>query len=331
MIDVESGSISKMEGIPFARPQTPQALLHRAPDKPNTTDDASSGPKKYIILLLAPTSVAGKVQIAKLVSKSLSCPLFQGDSLHESSAKAATVGASRSDDGGRGRYQRMWLSKMTRTGLLFPEESRPANEGFSGYGGTSSSSTSTSRRGSVSSISSTNSFSGGYATGSTIDVGNQSTGSGSAFPTQQHINQPVFTVSEEERRRKLNPALMVLTHPELEVWHKNAIREATGEYGIGIIFVPLHKTGTDASEDREEEEVELPVLRPLDPSTIAGFTSFDALRAAGAGLNAGRRLKYGKGKKGSLREEMLLDINVDGNVEDITEEVINAVNDVMSA
>jgi hypothetical protein len=78
----------------------------------------------------------------------LSCPLFQGDSLHETSAKAASVGASRrpiDDDElagtGRGlneaRYQRMWLSKITRTGYLFPEESRPAmsSEGFTGFGG----------------------------------------------------------------------------------------------------------------------------------------------------------------------------------------------------
>ena len=155
-----SRQTSKMDNVPYVRPQTPQALLHRAPDKPDPAHSSLTKPNKYIILLLAPTSVAGKVQIATSVAKSLSCPLFQGDALHESNAKAAAVGASRSDDGGRGRYQRMWLSKMTRTGLLFPEESRPANEGFSGFGGCSSSA-STSRRGSASSISSTTSLSGG--------------------------------------------------------------------------------------------------------------------------------------------------------------------------
>lgn len=148
---------------------------------------------KYIILLLAPTSVAGKVQIATSVSKSLSCPLIQGDSLHESSAKAAAVGASRDDGGGRERYQRMWFSKMTRTGLLFPEESRPANEGFYGFGG-GSFSTSTSRRGSESTVSSTTSFDGASTAGSTassaVDVGNQFMASGGVFGTSQFSNRP---------------------------------------------------------------------------------------------------------------------------------------------
>jgi hypothetical protein len=322
-----------MDNAPYVRPQTPQALLHRAPDKPDS-DVSLTKPSKYIILLLAPTSVAGKVQIATLVSKSLSCPLFQGDSLHESSAKAATVGASRSDDGGRGRYQRMWLNKMTRTGLLFPEASRPANEGFSGFGGTSS--TSTSRRGSGSSISSTTSLGGGSTVGPTAlaaaDFGKTGMTSGGIFGTNRYINQPVFTVSEEKRRQEANPALMVLTHPELEAWHKNAIREATGEYGIGIIFVPLFGTNAEQNAEVEkEEEEELPVLRPLDPSTISGFTSFDALRAAAGIVDSSKKLKYGHGKKGNLHEEMLLNVDIGGNIEEIIDEVVRGVTDVMDA
>lgn len=318
----------------YVRPQTPQALLHRAPDKPDAADTLVK-PNKYVILLLAPTSVAGKVQIADSVSKALSCPLFQGDSLHESSAKAATVGASRSDDGGRGRYQRMWLSKMTRTGLLFPEESRPANEGFSGFGGGSSSSTSTSRRGSGSSISSTTSTFGGDSgstagstASSTIDVGNQLMTSRGILGTHQYINQPVLATSDEDRRRKSNPALMVLTHPELEAWHKDAIQKATGEYGIGIIFVPLFKVD---AEHHDESEDELPVLRPLDPRTISAFTSFDALRAAAGGVGGGKKLKYGHGKERNLEEEMVLEVDVGGSVEDIIEEVVKGVRDVMFA
>jgi hypothetical protein len=321
-----------MDNAPYVRPPTPQALLHRAPDKPDAADTSLTKPNKYIILLLAPTSVAGKVQIATSVSKSLSCPLFQGDSLHESSAKAAAVGASRSDDGGRGRYQRMWLSKMTRTGLLFPEESRPANEGFSGFGGVSSS-TSTSRRGSASSISSTTSFDGGSTAGSTAFSAADATvkTSGGIFGTSQYINRPTFTISEEERRRKLNPTLMVLTHPELEAWHKDAIRKATGEYGIGIIFVPLFKINAEHDDDKLEKKGkdELPVLIPLDPRTISGFTSFDALRAAAGGVDGERKLKYGKGKEGNLEEEMVLEVDVGGNVEEIIEEVVRGVRDVM--
>ena len=156
--------------------------------------------------------------------------------------------------------------------------------------------------------------------------------SGGIFGTSQYINRPTFTISEEERRRKLNPALMVLTHPELEAWHKDAIRKATGEYGIGIIFVPLFKI--DAGHDDELEKKgkdELPVLRPLDPRTISEFTSFDALRAAAGGVDGGKKLKYGKGKEGNLEEEMVLEVDVGGSVEEIIEEVVRGVRDVMFA
>jgi hypothetical protein len=321
-----------MEEAPYSRPATPQALLHRAPDKPDAADAPLTKPSKYIILLLAPTSVAGKVQIATSVSKSLSCPLFQGDSLHESSAKAALVGAGRSDDGGRGRYQRMWLSKMTRTGLLFPDESRPATEGFSGFGGESSSTT-TSRRGSGSSISSSASLGGDSTAESTAfsgaNVGNQFLTTSSLLGKNTYVNQPVLTISEEERRRKLDPALMVLTHPELEVWHKDVIRKAVGEYGIGVIFVPLYKADAKNDEWEKEEEEDLPVLRPLDPRTISGFGSFDTLRAAVGSVDSQEKLKYGKGKEGNLEEEMLLETDVAGSVEDIIKEVVRGVEDVM--
>jgi hypothetical protein len=47
------------------RPQTPQAMLHRLPDKPDPSsapDDARIA-SKYIILITASNEVAGKVQI----------------------------------------------------------------------------------------------------------------------------------------------------------------------------------------------------------------------------------------------------------------------------
>ena len=153
---------------------------------------------------------------------------------------------------------------------------------------------------------------------------------GGIFGTSQYINQPVFTISEEDRRRILNPALIVLTHPELEAWHKDAIRKATGEYGIGIIFVPLFKINGEHDDELEKKgEDELPVLRPLDPRTISEFTSFDALRAAAGGVDGGKKLKYGKGKEGNLEEEMVLEVDVGGSVEEIIEEVIRGVRDVM--
>lgn len=148
--------------------------------------------------------------------------------------------------------------------------------------------------------------------------------SGGIFCTSQFSNRPVLTSCEEESRRKLNPALMVLTHPELEAWHKDAIRKATGKYGIGIIFVPLFRT--DAEQDDE-----LPVLRPLDPRTISGFTSFDAHRAAAGGVDDGKILEYGKGKEGNMEEEIVLEVDVRGSVEEIIEEVVRRVRDVMFA
>ena len=163
-----------------------------------------------------------------------------------------------------------------------------------------------------------------------VDVGNQFATSGGICSPSQYINQPVLTMSEEEGRRKLNPALMVLTHPELEAWYKDAIRRAVGEYGIGIIFVPLFKVDAEHGDESEEGvEDELPVLRPLDPGTISGFTSFDALRATAGGVNRGKTLKYGKGKEGNLEEEMVLEVDVAGSVEEIIEEVVRGVRDVM--
>lgn len=324
-----------MDDSPYARPPTPQAVLHRAPDMPHSSSIPTK-PNKYIVLLLAPTFVAGKVQIATMVSRSLSCPLFQGDSLHESSAKAAAVGASRSDDGGKARYQRMWLSKMTRTGLLFPDESRPANEGFSGFGGASSSG-STSRRGSGSSISSVTSLVSSSSTAEpsaltpSVDVASQFMTSGGVLGKNKYVNQPVFTVPENERRRKANPALMVLTHPALEPWHKDAIRQATSEYGIGIIFVPLFRTEAEqvGAGDIEGEEKELPVLRPLDPRMIKAFSSFDAFRAATGGGASESMLKYGHGRAGCLEEEIMLEVDVRGNVEETIEEVVRGARNVM--
>ncbi|KAF4876507.1 hypothetical protein CGCSCA1_v004402 [Colletotrichum siamense] len=286
------------------RPPTPQAMLHRLPDKPETELQENTKPSKYIILITASTSVAGKVQIAKSVAAALSCPLFQGDSLHETSAKAATVGMSRGLSGADGdaeavrpneaRYERMWLSKMTRTGLLFPEESRPANEGFSGFGGTSS--TSTSRRGSFSSVASATSDAA-----STSSIARSFMSSGP--PTTIYVNKPVMSTRlGDETGRKLNPALMVVTHPELEQWHKDSIRKTVEEYGIGVLFVPLY-----------EEEEELPVLKPLDPRVMTSFGSIPRPKAA----------------HGYLGEETVLRVDIEAKVEEIIQEIVENAREIM--
>ncbi|KAL3296057.1 C6 finger domain-containing protein [Colletotrichum asianum] len=295
--------VSRMSDYPI-RPPTPQAMLHRLPDKPETELQENTKPSKYIILITASTSVAGKAQIAKSVAAALSCPLFQGDSLHETSAKAATVGMSRGlsradgdDEAFRpneARYERMWLSKMTRTGLLFPEESRPANEGFSGFGGTSS--TSTSRRGSFSSIASATSDAA-----STSSIARSFMSSGP--PTTKYVNKPVIsTPLGDETGRKSNPALMVVTHPELEQWHKDSIRKTVEEYGIGLLFVPLY-----------EEEEELPVLKPLDPRAMTSFGSVPRPKAA----------------HGYLGEETVLRVDIEAKVEEITQEIMENAREIM--
>ncbi|KAF1991359.1 hypothetical protein K402DRAFT_388774 [Aulographum hederae CBS 113979] len=329
---------------PHERPPTPQPLLHRLPPKPTTTSPSSSShktkPKKYIILLLAPTAIAGKLQIATTLARELAAPLFVGDGVGESCARAAGVGAGGDGDGrgGRGeggdvgersrkRYQRMWMNKMTRTGLLFPEASRAAGEFVE-----TPSSAAISRRGSASSISSISSS--GRESSPSSSFSNKEFGA--RFPRfgpgkSGFVNRPVLEISDTERRRKDNPALMVLTHPAVERWCRDVIRGAVGEYGIGVVFVPLFK-----SEDEEKElpggknEEELPVLIPLDRSVVSGFTSFDALRAAVEQREEGEGgLRYGKGKKGRLGEEMVLEVDVGGSVEEITQEVLDGVRDIM--
>ncbi len=300
------------------------------------------------------TDAAGKVQIARSVAGALSCPLYQGDSLHESSAKAASVGVSRPLAGGfstveskehatiagdpaehvrtsgssvvpvapnETRYQRMWLSKLTRTGLLFPEESRPANEGFSGFGGASS--TSTSRRGSASSVASDS-----YSQASTASAGPNSafTSAGTAsMPSgppvatkfsagsRTLIDHTLFTLSEKQRLRRTNPALMVLTHPELESWHKRCIKSAVGEYGIGVVFVPLY----DEPEHEGESAEHMPVIRPLDPRTMTTFPSLSSDFATD--VEAPRHVDAGMGIR----------INVEASVEAKQVEIIEKVSELL--
>ncbi|KAK5112842.1 hypothetical protein LTR85_011069 [Meristemomyces frigidus] len=292
------------------RPPMPQAMVHRLPDKPDVAMAETTKPSKFIILIVASTAVAGKVQIARSVSNALSCPLFQGDSLHETAAKAATVGASMRSTGpdvgeappasgmNETRYERMWLSKMTRTGLVFPEESRPATVGFSGFGG--SSSTSTSRRGSASSAASDSSD----VAGSTSSIAS----SVMAPNAPKYINKPPMAAqSEHERLRIANPTLLVLTHPVLESWHRDCIRKAVGDYDICVIFVPL------------DEGEELPVLKPLDPRTMTSFGRMSTFHTARHAVRP------------ACNEEVVLTVNVEAKVEEITEEIVQGVRDIMDA
>ncbi|KAE9368990.1 hypothetical protein N431DRAFT_382822 [Stipitochalara longipes BDJ] len=277
----------------FARPPTPQTLLHRLPDKPSESSDSSRKPSKYIVIIIGSTGAAGKVAISQSTADALSCQLCIADSKHDSAAKAALVGAEEPNEA---RYQRMWLSKMTRTGLLFPDESRPANDVFSGFGGTSSSSTSTSRRGSASSIDSSSS---------------------NPWPSQHpppsastsRVNA-VFATPESKRLQSTNPVLTVLTHPKLETWHKRAIRTAVGDYSIGVIFVPL--------ESEEDEEEDLPILRPLDPRTMTSFPT------ASFGTFATKTRGWG-----NLDEEMKLRIDTDADIAGKTAEIIEGVREVI--
>ncbi|KAM7194038.1 hypothetical protein V8F20_008134 [Naviculisporaceae sp. PSN 640] len=267
------------------RPPTPQPQLHNR--LPEELSSPNSPPKRFLVLITASQDVPGKLQIAREVSASLSAPLYQGDSLHESSAKAASVG--RGQGGGDGpneaRYQRMWLSKLTRTGLLFPEESRAATGGFEGFGGSSSS---TSRRGSMSSVSSETWYSGRESEGSDMSDFNDKTGSRSGSNSKHqnqvgysHMSRPVLDIplSDQDRLRRDNPVLMVLTHAQLEKWHKQAIRNAIKGYGIAVVFVPLDEEEEDVEnqcDDHHDEhddmqDQNMPILRPLNPKTMTSF------------------------------------------------------------
>jgi hypothetical protein len=117
-------------------------------------------------------------------------------------------------------------------------------------------------------------------------------------------------LSDEEKLQKANPALMVVTHPELEAWHKKSIRTVVGEYGIGVIFVPLE------GEEGEEGVGELPVLKPLDPRTMTSFGSFGVVQKPAAK---------------TLDEEIVLKVDGGGNVEDIIEDIVSGVNEIMNA
>ena len=96
---------------------------------------------------------------------------------------------------------------------------------------------------------------------------------------------------------------MVVTHPELEAWHKESIRKAVGEYGIAVIFVPLG----------ERQEEALPVLKPLDPKTMTSFGSF-------AGM--GERTR-------TLDEEIVVRIDGNGNVEDTIEDIVSGLREIL--
>lgn len=270
--------------------------MHRLPDQPDSSPEANAKPSKFITIIAASTAVSGKLQVAKTVSSALACPLYQGDSMHETAAKAATVGTA--SGANETRYQWMWLSKMTRTGLLFAEESRPAGAGFSGFG--SSSSTSTSRRGSASSD--TSEFSGS-------DDASVASSVMSSGPLRYVNRPPIVPPSQEGAQRKANPALLVLTHPKLEAWQENCIRRCVGEYSIGVIFVPL-------DEESEEDEEDLPMLRSLDPRTMTSFGSL-----ASSGVPKPSR---------DWTEKIVLKVDANAMVEDLAEEIIGTVRDIIN-
>lgn len=89
-----------------------------------------------------------------------------------------------------------------------------------------------------------------------------------------------------------------------------------GDYGIGVIFVPLEDEDEDEDENERDEE-DLPVLRPLDPTTMTSFpASFSTFSKKSRGW-------------GSLNGEMKLRIDVSADVEAKTAEIIEGVMDVM--
>jgi hypothetical protein len=124
--------------------------------------------------------------------------------------------------------------------------------------------------------------------------------------TAKFVNRPpasIFGLSDKEKARKENKALMVVTHPDLEAWHKESIRKAVGDYGIAVIFVPLG----------ERQEEELPVLKPLDPKTMTCFEPFAEM---------GKRTR-------TLDEEIVVRLDGNGNVEDTIEDIVSEVKEIL--
>jgi hypothetical protein len=97
---------------------------------------------------------------------------------------------------------------------------------------------------------------------------------------------------------------MVLAHPELESWHKVAIRNALRDYLIGVIFVPLYE---------EEDEGDPPILKPLDPSKITSFR------------NIVRSIADRPRGWGNLDEEMEVQVAQDA---DVDEKLLNIIDGV---
>lgn len=268
-----------MADIP--RPPTPQVLMHRLPSPP--AQDLLATPSKYLLIMLTPMEYAFKTMLADELSTNFSCKYYLGDSIHRFCEKAAGVGGGGGEPNAE-RYSRMWLSRMTRTGLLFPEESKPVTSEFTGFGGGS---TSTSRRGSISSVASEPESVGG----SVFDRPTSTAGA--------KLASLRAALAKEEDKENTQPVLLVLTHPALESWSKQAIRSAVGEYGIGVIYLQLY-------EDEEDED-ELPVLQPLSQLSMTSF---------GAGKQRGW---------GNLTEEMkiVVDTNqpVNKQAAEVTEDV----------
>lgn len=85
------------------RPATPQVLIHRLPDR--NDEELPQKPSKYVIIIMGSVDAAGKVAIAQSVSNALHCTFLQGDSIHKSSAKAASISTTGGPN--EARYQRM--------------------------------------------------------------------------------------------------------------------------------------------------------------------------------------------------------------------------------
>lgn len=208
----------------------------------------------------------------------------------------------------------MWLSKLTRTGLLFPEESKPATAGFFGFGGMSSGSPRPKR--SASSVTSLASSFEPPSSSALASRQDEATGPGrllvpgfvavsNGMPSMS-VNG-VFRLAEIERPRRANSVLVVLTHPELDAWHK--IKAAVSDYDIGIVFVPLY----DEEAEEGDEDGDLPVLQPLDPTVTKSLPV----------LNSGNA-------RDSTWQEMKLYIDVDADVQSIFDQIVDGVKDILA-
>jgi hypothetical protein len=107
-----------------------------------------------------------------------------------------------------------------------------------------------------------------------------------------YVNKPPAMSFQSRQSSEDNRLVLVVTHPKLDDWHRSCIQNTLGD------FVPL------------DEDDDLPVLKPLDPTTIM---SFDQLSQVHRGESATFTLR----------------VETDGTVKEIIYQIVLEINEFL--